>query len=758
MSEKDNLQDADGNVEPKTSQTTSNLENHTPKPEETTTSDGDQKKANNDALGEDVSEETDVKSGDGDEKAAETQEAQISKPDTEEDPIETGTETEAETTETVVKNDEAEVKENDSEVTATEGSSDETTSKADAEARETESANDDVAQTEDGSEAIATETKNAANPVDEIDEANAEDAEDDENSERHNVESKDYHAMTMDQLASELEALVKDKKIQTIKSQVDEIKSEFNSKFDELLEEKKEDFINDGGNEIDFYYSTPVKKRFNAAYKSYRNQLNAYYKNRETNLKENLENRLAIIEEIKGLINVEENINTTYKHFKDLQEQWRNAGPIPRDRYNNAWNTYHHHVEIFYDFLHLNRDLRDMDFKHNLDQKLKIIERAEELAKDDNVNRTFRELQVLHKLWKEDLGPVAKEHREDIWQRFSNATKTIHDKRQAYYADLDKAHEANLVKKEDIIAKIEEVAKDQGNSHQSWQKKIKIIEALRQDFFNAGKVPIKDNQATWDKFKVAVRQFNRHKNAFYKNLKKDQYENLKKKQELIKIAEDNKESEDFDVTTPLMKKIQADWKAIGHVPRKDSDKIWKQFKKACNHYFDRLHEERNAANKEELAAFEEKVALLEKVKTLELSGEPKKDIETIKENISAWKAIGHIPSNKRYIEGKFNKVLDGLFGKLDMDKAKLEMIKFENKLENLSKPNDTRLLDNEQNYIRKKIDEIKGDINQLENNLQFFSNVDETNPLVKDVLNNIERHKDNLSTWEAKLQKVKDMY
>ncbi|WP_431135019.1 DUF349 domain-containing protein [Psychroserpens mesophilus] len=607
-------------------------------------------------------------------------------------------------------------------------------------------------------ETVSETTKQADAHVEEIEESNAEDAEDETNAERHEVESKDYHAMTMEQLVDELESLLKDKKIQTIKSQVDEIKSEFHSKFGELLDEKKEEFLSEGGNEIDFYYTTPVKKRFNDAYKTYRNNLNAYYKDRESNLKQNLENRLAIIEEIKGLINVEENINTTYKHFKDLQEQWRNAGPIPRDRYNNAWNSYHHHVEVFYDFLHLNRDLRDMDFKHNLEQKTKIIERAEELAQDDNINRAFRELQVLHKLWKEELGPVDREHREDVWERFSNATKTIHDKRQAYYADLDKAYEANLVKKEEIISKIDDIAKDQPKSHQAWQKKIKAIEALRQEFFNAGKVPIKVNDATWTKFKTAVRHFNRNKNAFYKSLKKDQYDNLNKKLELIKIAEDNKDSEDFETTTSLMKKIQADWKNIGHVPRKDSDKIWKQFKKACNHYFDRMHAERNAASKEEMAAFEEKSALLDKVKSIELTGKPDKDIETIKEQIAAWKAIGSIPSNKRFIEGKFNKAIDALFGKLDMDKAKLEMIKFENKLETLSKPDDTRLLDNEQNYIRKKIGEIKGEINQLENNMQFFSNVDETNPLVRDVIKNIKNHKDNLQTWKDKLRKVKSMY
>ncbi|MCD2258705.1 DUF349 domain-containing protein [Psychroserpens luteolus] len=607
-------------------------------------------------------------------------------------------------------------------------------------------------------EVVVEDTAKADAHVEEIEEANAEDAEDEENAERHELESKDYHSMSMEQLTIEFEHLIDNHKIQNIKTQVDEIKSEFNSKFDALLDEKKEEFINEGGNEIDFYYSSPVKKRFNNAFKTYRNSLSAYYKERENNLKANLERRLAIIEEIKGLVNAEENINTTYKHFKDLQEQWRNAGPIPRDRYNNAWNSYHHHVEIFYDVLHLNRDLRDMDFKHNLEQKTKIIERAEELAKDDNINRSFRELQVLHKLWKEDLGPVAREHRDEIWERFSNATKTIHDKRQAYYADLDKAREKNLEHKEDIISKIEEVAADTTSSHQAWQKKIKAIEALRKDFFNAGRVPQKMNEATWSKFKGAVRTFNRNKNAFYKNLKKDQYENLEKKKALIQIALDNKDNEDFSATTPLMKKIQSDWKKIGHVPRRDSDKIWKEFKAACNSYFDRLNAERNEANKELMVAYEQKSAMLEELKILELSGKPEKDIQTIKEKIAAWKAIGHVPSNKRYIDGKFNKALDGLFGKLDMDKAKLEMIKFENKLENLAQPNDTRLLDNEQNFIRKRISEIKGEINQLENNMQFFSNVDETNPLVKDVIKNIEKHKQGLLVWQEKLKKVKSMY
>lgn len=596
--------------------------------------------------------------------------------------------------------------------------------------------------------------------INEIEESNAEDAEDEGNKDRHTIEEKEYDNMSLEALAIELEKLLKNEKVQAIKKHVDNINKEFKTQFQALIDEKKEEFLNDGGNEIDFYYSSPVQKRFKEAYKEYRKKLNDHYKSLEKNLKQNLADKLEIIEELKGLVNLEENINTTYKHFKELQERWRNTGPIPRDKYNNAWNSYHHHVEIFYDFLHLNRDLRDLDFKHNLEKKLLIIERAEELAQDDNVIRAFRELQELHKMWKEELGPVGREHREEIWDRFKTATKIINDKRQLYYQEIDKVYEKNLEKKLEIIANIDAKNTQETNSHSGWQNKIKAIEDLRNQFFNAGKVPIKVNEATWAKFKNSVRLFNRQKNAFYKGLKKDQFKNLQKKLELIKIAEDNKDSDDFEVTTSLMKKIQSDWKKIGHVPRKDSDKIWKQFKAACNHYFNRIHAERNAANKESLEIFNNKVKLLDTLKDLKPNSDKEKGIAEIKDYINQWKDLGRVPNDKRYIEGKFQKTVDGLLSSLKMDKNEVEMIKFENKLDTINNPNsdDNRNLDNERSFIRKKIDEVKGQINQLENNLQFFTNVEDDNPLVKEVHNNIKSHKESLNLWKDKLKKIKELY
>ncbi|MCH4824317.1 DUF349 domain-containing protein [Gramella lutea] len=591
-----------------------------------------------------------------------------------------------------------------------------------------------------------------------MDDAVAEDSEDESAGERHDIEKKDYHSMSQEALADELESLLKKEKVQAIKEHVAEIRYEFNAKFDEEMEEKKEDFLADGGNIIDFHYSTPLKKRFSSLYFDYKERRNDYYKRLKKDLNENLQKRLELIEELKGLLDVEENINTTYNHFKEIQEKWRTAGPIPRDRYNNVWNTYHHHVENFYDFLHLNREFRDMDFKHNLEQKLKVIDRAEELVQEDNTNRAFRELQMLHKMWKEEIGPVAKEYRDDIWERFSAATKQIHDKRQEYFNKLDEQYEENWERKQLIIDKIKEIAEEDFDSHNKWQQKIKEIEALREEFFNAGKVPRSKNQDTWNAFKENVRKFNRKKNAYYKNLKKQQYENLEKKKELIQIAEDNKDSEDFKTVTPLMKKIQADWKKIGHVPRKDSDKVWKQFKKACNHYFDRMHAQRNEDNKEEIEAFEKKKDILDKVKDIELSGNKKEDLPKIKEQINAWKEIGKVPYNKRFIEGKFNKALDQLFKKMDVDHTKAEMMKYENKVQALDDADDEKRIRNEHYFLTKKIEETKSEIRQLENNLQFFSNVDDDNPLVQEVHKNIENHKADLEVWEEKLRKIKSLY
>ncbi len=599
-----------------------------------------------------------------------------------------------------------------------------------------------------------SDSPKADDSMDEIDESNAEDAEDTDNEKRHHIPFLDYHEMPMENLVGELQRLVRNEKVQAIGKHVSAIKYEFDQKFQEFMEQKKEDFVSRGGNEIDFKYNSVDKRQFNEVYQDYREKRDQYYKHLEQNLKSNLQIRQEIIEELKGLIDVEEDINTTYNNFKELQQRWRNAGPVPRNHYNDVWRTYHHHMEIFYDFLHLNRELRDLDFKYNLEEKLKLVERAEALAGEPDLSKAFRELQTLHKIWKEDIGPVAKEQREEIWERFSNATKAMHQRRQEHFQELEIGYEKNLEEKKKIIDSIEKLAENVATNHKQLQNQIREIEALRESFFKAGKVPQRVNEETWAAFKGAVRKFNRNKNSFYKNQKKEQQQNLDKKRALLELAISLKDSEDRETATPEMKRIQSEWKTIGHVPRKYSDKIWKEFKEACNHYFNRLHADRTETQKDEYANLDKKNACLDRLKAYQLSGDKKKDLADVKAFLDEWKQYGRIPHNKKHINGKFGKIVDALLKKIGVSKQEAELIKYGDKVQRLAQGEDDRAIGNERIFIRRKIDESKAEIRQLENNLQFFSNSSEDNPLVQEVIKNIERQKEGLQTWKEKLKKL----
>ncbi|MFV8377023.1 DUF349 domain-containing protein [Flavobacterium sp. LB1P71] len=605
---------------------------------------------------------------------------------------------------------------------------------------------------------IETENQSALNA---ITEANAEESEDDTLKERHDIPMQDYDTLSLEALVEELKSLVTSEKVMSAKDHIEEIKKAFLAKYNHLLEEKKEEFLteNQDPNE-EFQYHSPLKTQFDKYHSLFRDTKNIHFKSLQTNLKANLENRLAIVEELKELINPQENIKDTLKHFNDLRERWKNAGPIPKDKYNHVWNNFHFHVENFYDYLHLDREARDLDFKHNLEQKQKIVARVKELVKEADVNKAFRELQDLHRIWKEDIGPVSREHRDEIWNKFSDLTKQMHDKREVLFENQRGTELENLEKKKEIIAKIEVLATEKVNAHSQWLNQIEKIEALRTAFFSAGKVPSDVNEETWASFKTAVRNFNSFKNSFYKDIKKDQNDNLSKKTALVTKAKELQESTDFAATTPIMKQIQDEWKQIGHVPRKYSDKIWKEFKDACNHYFDKLKEQKNEENGEEVAAFDNKKAYLEELRGFQLTGDHKTDLDAIKLHIETWKNFGKVPFPRRHIEGKFNKILDALFEKLSLSKKDTDMIRFANRMDNLSESNDTRKLDNEKIFLMRKIEEVQNEIFQLENNIQFFTNTrnaKKENSIVLEVRKNIAIHKESLDVWKEKLKQLRNL-
>ena len=569
---------------------------------------------------------------------------------------------------------------------------------------------------------------------------------------------QDYDDMDMEVLVDHLDEIVNSDKALSMKRHVEEIRKVFITQYHKFMDEKREVFHRENPDSTnDFHYDFPLKKRFNALLSKFREKKNAHFKNMQASLESNLKTRLEIVEEIKNLINPQENIKDTLKHFNELRERWKNAGPIPKDKYNHVWNNYHFHVENFYDYLHLDREARDMDFKHNLEQKQKLIARAEELLESTDINKAFRELQALHKIWKEDIGPVSKEYREEIWNRFSEITRQMHEKREQLQAKLRESEQANLDKKREIIAKIEEFGKENINTHSGWVAQIEKVEALRNEFFGVGRVPNEVNEETWTAFKNAVRAFNAAKNSFYKEIKRDQSENLSRKQALVAKARELENSEDFAATTPIMKQIQDEWKTIGHVPRKYSDKLWKEFKEACNHYFERLKQHRNAGSPEEAEAYDKKKAYLDTIRAFQLTGEHKSDLAAIKQHIETWKSFGRVPEAKRHIEGKFNKILDALFEKLSLSKKESEMMRFSNKLEQLAGSDDSRRIESEKIFLQRKIDEVQSEIFQLENNIQFFANAKKDNPMIVEVRKNIDRHKEQLEMLKEKLKQVRQI-
>jgi hypothetical protein len=561
----------------------------------------------------------------------------------------------------------------------------------------------------------------------------------------------DYATLSLEELVVALQNTLSSNPVNKIKDQIEDIKGAFNIRFGTLLAEKKKIFLEEGGNVIDFQFTSTVKGAYNTLLSDYKKQRDAHYNAIDNQMQNNLDKRVQVIESLKNLI---ENAdpNTMYKEFRVLQDTWRSIGAVSKTRYNDTWKTYHHHVERFYDLLHLSNDFRDLDFKNNLEEKLKIILKAEALAASTDVNEAFKELQELHKVWKEDIGPVAKEVREDVWQKFSAITKEIHDKRHNHFREMKSKFQEIITLKLAVIERFNAYDTANNKTHKDWQNSIVETEKLRQEYFNAGKLPYAKSEEVWQKFKAATKKFNSSKNHFYKDEKSEQQENLKKKLALIEVADSLKESEDWEVATEAMKKIQSDWKKIGHVPRKFSDDIWNKFKGACNSYFDRYHDQKNAVGKEQQVAVDAKKAFLDTLK--EQTAATK---ESVLETIKTWKDLGQLPRNVRHLEGKFNKQIDRLLEGLSLAKNEVSMLKFTFVVDGLMANEDFRKLDSEQLFVRKKMDEIVKEIQQLENNLGFFSNAKDDNPLVLNVKNSVNEFKEDLSIWKEKLSYLKNL-
>lgn len=581
-----------------------------------------------------------------------------------------------------------------------------------------------------------------------------EDASEQNTSQAEELQEFDYTTLDPKALVDKLQHLIENYEIQKISKHVRAIKEAFDF---ELRKEQKialDQFVADGNNEIDFKFESPQQNAFEKLHKKFRDEKRKFNRQFEKQLEENLITKKEIISQIKDLIATDENLNSTFKAFKELQEQWKSTGPVPKLVNDDLWKTYHHHVERFYDFVYLNKELRDRDFKHNYQEKLKIVEKAEQLSEEKDFRRAYAELQVLHKIWKEDLGPVAKEQREEIWERFSAATKVMHNKKQEFQKVLDLEFEENLKQKNTVIDQIAHLVSNMANNHSKVQNQIKEFEQLREQFYKIGRVPSKSQKEIINRLKAVTKDFNTKKNQFYKAQKKSQQENLRLKKELIVKANALKDSDDFKNVTPEMIKIQNDWKNIGHIPRNQSEKLWQEFKNACNHYFDRINKEKNQVQKEEDKNFKAKMNILEELKKFNPEKDQEKNLKLINELMMRWDATGYVPRHKMKQLSTYQKLIEKCYSKMGLTPEQAEFLSFDQKFDLLTTQEDVNAIQKERMRIREKVNQLKDQTRQLENNLQFFANAKDDNPLVNNVLKEIEQHNEAIQGWNEKSKQL----
>ena len=568
------------------------------------------------------------------------------------------------------------------------------------------------------------------------------------------ISFKDYETFSFDVLINEAKNLLSKYDVQEIREHFNQIRDAFKAKLEEDEAAKKEAFLSEGGDELDFKYETSFRAKFNAVYNDFKNQLAVFHKENEKKESDNLKERLEIIDELKALYQEPSDSSAAmFKKFRELKTRWHNAGRIPSKNAENVFKNYFFHLDNFYTYLDMNKELQTLDYAHNLEVRQSIIKRAEELIGEQNVQKALNELQYLHRLWKEEAVPVQEDLREPTWQKFKELTNKIHDRKGELNEKIKQEQKDNLEKKNQIIVRIKEISEQATTkSHGDWQKAISEINSLRENFITIGRVPKDKNSATWEAFKEVTRQFNHIKNDFYKNLKSEQQLNLEKKLALLEIAKQHTDSTDWNASVQVIKKIQNDWKKIGHVPRKNSDKIWKEFKDTCNQFFDRYKKRHEQANQKLELNFEKKQAFLDDFKNQTISENKDEALKQLEEIQHNWTSLGKVPSEKTSINQEFTDVYHKKLDALNLSKNELNDYKLKSFVNKVKSGNNGNLLDDEIRKTRKIIEDLEKEINQLDNNVHFFSNANENNPLLKDVYKQIDDKRKKLIEAEIKLK------
>lgn len=565
-------------------------------------------------------------------------------------------------------------------------------------------------------------------------------------------ELPDFVSMNTEDLVGLAIRSLKERPVSDLRSLMEGIQAVVQERFETVYEENKQLFLEQGGNEIDFRFHNPLRDSFLKTFREYKSKRRSYYQLLEKELQVNLQRKKTLIEELKQLLQKEESLSESFRELKGIRERWNETGPVPKSESDNIWKTWHFHLDNFYDYVRINDDLRDLDFKKNRAAKEQLCQEAEGLSDMEHIGQAMGKLQELHKQWKR-IGPVEPDFREPLWERFTAATQKMYDRREVYRKELAVKDEERIAGKKSVLEQMEAFATEGLERHDQWKKATEELEGHFDAFKNLGRVNHPENDELWKRAKDAYRHFQQKKNEHYKEVKKDQKANLEAKEKLVARARELQDSEQWRDTSNELKKLQQNWKSIGITQKKEGDRVWSEFRAACDHFFQRMKEDRKAykAKQKDLAAKK-----MEAVKELQaLVGDEKKlSKKTLLEAAKKYRGIGRLGRDFQKTEDLFEETLQQGFDKLKMDRMEASKVQFEQKLETLNAQGDERGIERERQQIRRQLDEAHKEVQQLENNIQFFRSGKGTNPLIKQVEEKIGREREKVESLRAQLRSL----
>ena len=563
------------------------------------------------------------------------------------------------------------------------------------------------------------------------------------------VDKNDLNGKSKHELVEMFAELLVAEPVQTLRKSAEAIKIAFYKQHRAEIDAARKAFEAQAEEGAEFVVAPDAdEQRLKDLFKEYRSRRDEYISNLESIKEENLQAKLAIIEELKELVNSDETLNSTFAKFRDLQQRWREIGVVPQSKVKDLWETYNLHVENFYNFIKINKELRDLDLKRNYEQKMELCEQAETLVTEPSVVEAFHKLQKLHDEWRE-TGPVANEYKEALWERFKAASSRINKQHQEYFETLKQEQMKNLELKSELCAKTEALAEQPYTSRKEWNKASERLIEIQKLWRTIGFAPKKDNTRIYERFRAACDRFFEAKREFYSGVKSEMEHNLQLKNEICEAAEALQNSEDWKHATDELIALQAKWKQVGAVSRRYSDQVWKRFRAACDKFFERKSQHFAGIDSEQASNLEKKQALIEEMLKADIKSG---GYDMIKSFQRRWSEIGYVPiKQKDALQKQYKEAVDAMFGALRGSERDRSMNRFKERLQNMKQGSDKRLR-SERERLYNKVRQMEQDIALLENNIGFFSKSKNADAMVADIKEKIAKAKEEL---KLTIEKVK---